>query len=147
MSLASFLTQMPYARHLGIEVTEADDGYAEGRLSLEREHSSVPGGGVAHGGVAYSLADTVGGAAVMSLHWAPTPTVDMRIDYLAPGTDDLVAEAEVVRNGDSVAVASVSVRDVTGTHVADARGVFKTGQPDGGSAWDGDHLGGVADEE
>jgi uncharacterized protein (TIGR00369 family) len=147
MSLASFLTEMPYARHLGIEVTDAADGHAEGRLPLSDEHSSVPGGGVAHGGVAYSLADTIGGAAVISLHWAPTPTIDMRMDYLAPATDDLVAEAEVIRNGDSVAVATVSVRDATGTHVADARGVFKTGQPDGGSAWDGDHLGGVAVED
>jgi uncharacterized protein (TIGR00369 family) len=140
MDLAEFLTGMPYARHLGIEVTAADDGHAEGRLSLGDEHSSVPGRRVGHGGVAYSLADTVGGAAVISLHWVPTPTVDMRIDYLAPATDDLVAEADVIRNGDSVAVAEVTVRDTGGTDVATARGVFKTGRPDGETAWGGDGL-------
>jgi hypothetical protein len=97
--------------------------------------------------VAYSLADTVGGAAVISLHYEATPTVDMRMDYLAPVTDDLVAEAEVVRDGGSVSTADVTVRDVSGTRVAEARGVFKTGGNDGGSPWGGGpdeiDLGGV----
>lgn len=129
------LNDLPYVRHLGIELTEAADGYAAGRLALEREHSSVPGGGVAHGGVPYALADTVGGAAVMSLHWKPTPTVDMRIDYLAPATGDLRAEARVVRDGGHVSMVDVDVDATDGTHVASARGVFKTGGGEGGSVW------------
>lgn len=135
MSLADLLSAMPYAEHLGIEVTAAEDGYAEGRLSLADEHSSVPGRRIGHGGVAYSLADTVGGAAVMSLHFAATPTVDMRMDYLAPVTDDLRAEAEVVRDGGSVSVADVTITDTSGTRVAEARGVFKTDGADGDSPW------------
>ena len=127
--------EMPYANHLGIELTAAEDGRAEGRLSLSAEHSSVPGRTIAHGGVAYSLADTVGGAAVISLHGTPTPTVDMRIDYLVPGTEDLRATAEVARNGESVAVADVSVVDADGERVAEARGVYKTGGGGGETAW------------
>ncbi|WP_224447761.1 PaaI family thioesterase [Haloprofundus salilacus] len=135
MSLESLLNGLPFVEHLGIEIDAAEDGYAKGCVELTPELSSVPGRKIAHGGVAYSLADTVGGASVMSLHYAPTPTVDMRIDYLAPGQDDLVAEAEVVRDGKSVAVTEVEIRDVEGTHVADARGVFKTGGGDGKTAW------------
>ncbi|MFC4358377.1 PaaI family thioesterase [Halobium salinum] len=135
MSLAELLSAMPYAEHLGIEVTVAEDGYAEGHLSLADEHSSVPGRRVGHGGVAYSLADTVAGAAVISLHYAATPTVDMRMDYLAPVTDDLHAEAEVVRDGGSVSVADVTLTDAAGTRVAEARGVFKTGGGDDDSPW------------
>ncbi|MFB6194501.1 MAG: PaaI family thioesterase, partial [Halobaculum sp.] len=92
-------------------------------------------GPVAHGGVPYALADTAGGAAVISLHHRPTPTVDMRIDYHAPATADLRAEAEVIRDGKSVASTDVRVETVEGTHVASARGVFKTGGGEDGGAW------------
>lgn len=126
---------MPFARHLGIEVTEAADGFARAELALAPEHSSVPSRQVAHGGVPYALADTVGGAAVISLHRAPTPTVDMRIDYLAPATGDLVGKATVVRDGGSVSVADVEVHRTDDTHVATARGVYKIGGGDGETAW------------
>ncbi|MFB6177104.1 MAG: PaaI family thioesterase [Halobaculum sp.] len=135
MSVADLLNDLPFVQHMGIEVVEAEDGHAVAELSLEREHTSVPEGPVAHGGVPYALADTAGGAAVISLHHRPTPTVDMRIDYHAPATDDLRAEAEVVRDGGSVASADVRIEDVEGTLVASARGVFKTGGGESGGAW------------
>ncbi|MFB6155611.1 MAG: PaaI family thioesterase [Haloferacaceae archaeon] len=140
MDIEAVFNGMPFADLLGVEVTAASEGHAEGRLELTADHSSIPGRVVAHGGVAYALADTVGGAAVISLHQRATPTVDMRIDYLSPATEDLLAEADVVRNGSGVAAVEVTVSDVEGAHVADARGVYKTG---GGSGqWD---AGDVAD--
>lgn len=135
MSLEEIMTQMPFAEHLDIEVTEAANGYATATLDLADYHSSVPGRTVAHGGVAYALADTVGGAAVISLHYTATPTIDMRMDYLAPARTDLVAEAEVVRDGESVAVAEVTVRDVDGRSVATARGTYKTSGAAEETAW------------
>ncbi|MEZ3115499.1 PaaI family thioesterase [Halobaculum sp. MBLA0147] len=135
MSVAALLNDLPFVQHMGIEVVEAADGHAVAELELAEEHTTVPSGPVAHGGVAYALADTVGGAAVISLHHRPTPTVDMRIDYHAPATDDLRAEADVVRDGGSVASADVRVESVDGTHVASARGVFKTGGSDDGGPW------------
>ncbi|WP_267642169.1 PaaI family thioesterase [Haloarchaeobius amylolyticus] len=135
MTVADIFDAMPYAQHLGIELTDADEGYARGVLELGEEHSSVPGRVVAHGGVVHSLADHVGGAAIISLVHKPTPTIDIRIDHLSPATDDLVAEAEVVRNGGDVATVDITVEDVTGQSVATARGVYKTGGGDGGSAW------------
>ena len=141
MELTEVFDAMPFARHVGIELTAADDGEATGHVDLEAHHSSTPATVVAHGGVSYTLADTVGGAAVISLAEKPTPTVDMRIDYLAPGTADrLDASASVVRFGDSVAVADVSVTDDAGERVAEARGVYKTGGGDGENAWDGGNL-------
>jgi len=135
MDVATIFEFMPFANHLGIEVTEAADGHAAARLTLDPALSSTPETLVAHGGVTSSLADTVAGAAVMSLYEMPTPTIDLRVDYLAPATTDLVAEAAVIRDGGSVAVATVEVRDVDGRHVADARGVFKTGDPSDDTAW------------
>jgi uncharacterized protein (TIGR00369 family) len=133
--ITDIMEYIPFARHLGIEVTDADDGYAEGQLELTSEHSSNPGHLIAHGGVAFALADTVGGAAVVSLNYTVTPTIDMRIDYLNPATTDLIAEAEVIRNGDSVAVADIDVRDQNDSVIATARGVYKTGGSPGSSPW------------
>ncbi|UIP00506.1 PaaI family thioesterase [Halobaculum sp. CBA1158] len=136
MSVADLLNGMPFADHMGIEVVEAADGEAVVDLPLTEDLSSVPGRRIAHGGVTYALADAAAGAAVISLHHKPTPTVDMRIDYLAPATDDLRAEATVIRDGGSVATADVRIEDADGVHVADARGTFKTaGGDDDGGAW------------
>ena len=127
---------MPFNDHLGIELLEAEDGRAVGRLELAAEHSSNPETLVAHGGVTYALADTVGGAAAVSVNHAVTPTVDMRIDYLAPATGrELLAEASLVRNGDGVATVEVEVTDGDGTVVATANGTYKTGGSEGGGAW------------
>lgn len=147
MDALTLFDELPFANRLGIEMESAADGEAVGTLELEEHHSSVPWKTVAHGGVTYSLADTVGGAAVFSLNRKPTPTVDMRIDYLSPGTDLLRAEAEVVRDGGSVAVVSVDVTDGDGEIVADARGVYKTGGGDGETTWgDSDRVVGESEE-
>lgn len=135
MEIKEIFKYIPFAQHLGIDLTEVGDGYAAAELELTPELSSNPNSLIAHGGVAFTLADTVGGAAVVSKNFTVTPTIDMRIDYLNPATNDLYAEADVIRNGDSVAVADVRVRDDDNTAIATARGVYKTGGSAGQSPW------------
>lgn len=128
--------RLPFADLLGIEITNAEDGHARGHIDLSEKHSSNPNAMIAHGGVAYSLADTVGGAAAISVAEGVTPTVDMRIDYLAPATDGRIeAVAEVRRLGGSVAVVDIEVTDGDGEHVATARGTYKTGGNRSGTPW------------
>ena len=127
MDVEEFFESMPFARLLGVEVTEAADGHAEGEVDVTQELSWHSEEVKAHGGVTFTLADTVGGAALVSLNDQPVPTVDMRIDYLSAGTGDLYAEADVVRNGSDVGVVDVAVYDEDDEHLADARGVYKTG--------------------
>jgi len=137
VQLEELFDAMPFARHVGVEVTDAGDGEATGHLELDDVHSSSPDRFVAHGAVPYALADTVGGAAVMSIVGRPTPTIDMRIDYLAPANGARIeAHAEVVRAGDSVAAVDVTVTDGGGEQLATARGVYKTGGGDGETAWE-----------
>lgn len=142
MDLTDVFSRLPFVELLGIEVTHAEDGVAEARLPMTDVISSNPGRQIAHGGATFALADTVGGAAVMSLVLIPTPTVDMRIDYLEPVTDDIVARGEVVRRGNTTAVVDVSVKEATdrdsdaeegdeGREVARARGVYKLGVDEG----------------
>lgn len=128
MDVEAFFESMPFAELLGVELTAIEDGHAEGRVEMREELSWNADRMMAHGGVTFTLADTVGGAALVSLVDQPVPTIDMRIDYLAAGTGDLRAEADVVRCGSDVGVVDVEVYAVEDeTLVADARGVYKTG--------------------
>lgn len=137
MELTELFNRTPFVEHLGIELTEAEDGHAEGRLPFSDELRSNNHGSVAHGGATYALADTVGGAAAISLAGDVTPTVDMRIDYLAPATSDLTATAEVIRFGSSLAMVQVDIHDAGGERVATAQGTYKTGGQGEETPWQG----------
>jgi uncharacterized protein (TIGR00369 family) len=133
MDVEAFFESMPFARLLGIELTSVGDGHAEGRVELRAELSWHPEEVRAHGGVVFALADTVGGAALVSEVGKPVPTVDMRVDYLHAATSDLQAAADVVRIGHEVGTVDVDVYATDAAerdereHVASARGVYKTG--------------------
>ena len=127
MDIEAFFEGMPFADMLGVEVTEAADGHAEGYLEMCEELSWNEDRVMAHGGVTFTLADTVGGAALVSVVDQPVPTIDMRIDYLDAGTGDLRAVADTVRVGGDVGTVDVDVYGVDdSTHLASARGVYKT---------------------
>jgi uncharacterized protein (TIGR00369 family) len=127
MDIEAFFESMPFARLLGVELTEVEDGHAEGRVEMREELSWNTDRVMAHGGVTFTLADTVGGAALVSRVRQPVPTIDMRIGYLSAGTGDLRAEADVVRVGNDVGTVDVDVYATDGEHTAQARGVYKTG--------------------
>ena len=127
MDIEEFFETMPFADLLGVEVTEADDGHAEGRIEMREELSWNAERQMAHGGVTFTLADTVGGAALVSLVDQPVPTIDMRIDYLSAGTGDLRAVADVVRLGGDIGVVDVDVFAEDDERAAQVRGVYKTG--------------------
>lgn len=133
----SAIDHLPFARLLGIELTDVGDGRAVGEIELEDKHTSNPNSGIAHGGVPYSLADTIGGVAIATLTDTVTPTVDMRIDYLQPSVGDRIrAEATVVRTGGNVATVDVEVSTGEGDLVATARGTYKTSGATGDSPWE-----------
>jgi uncharacterized protein (TIGR00369 family) len=126
MDSENFFGEMPFTNLLGVEVTEAEDGHAEGHVEMREELSWNTNRTMAHGGVTFTLADTVGGAALVSLLDQPVPTIDMRIDYLEAGTGDLSATADVVREGGAIGVVDVEVHTDDGTPIADVRGIYKT---------------------
>jgi uncharacterized protein (TIGR00369 family) len=134
--VTKYYKSRPFLEHLGIQITKAEDGIAEGWIELEEYHSWSPDNMVVHGGVTYALADTVGGAAVISATESVTPTIDMRIDYMNPATGkELHASAEVLRVGGSVSIVDITVTDGEDKGIAECRGVFKSGGADGGTPW------------
>lgn len=143
MDVEAFFEEMPFADLIGVELTDVGGGHAEGSVEMRPELSWNSEEVLAHGGVTFTLADTVGGAALVSLVDRPVPTVDMRIDYLAAARGDLSAEADVRRVGGQVGVVDVQVYGdstesdadadtdadtYTGRLHAEARGVYKTGE-------------------
>lgn len=140
MDLKALFNQSPFADTLGIEVTDIGEGTATALLNFHEGLQSSPIGSVAHGGATYALADTAGGAAVVSLSKDVSPTVDMRIDYLAPVTDDVEATAEVIRFGSNLAMTQVEVHDLEGNRVATAQGTYKTGGQGEETPWKDDDV-------
>lgn len=135
MDLSDLFDGLPFVESMGFEVREAEDGYGEVAVEMVDEFSSNPSRHVAHGAIPYALADTAGGAAVVSLTHGPSPTIDMRIDYLEPMTDDARAEAEVLRLGQSSAVVDAVVLQ-DDVEIALARGVYKAGEVESGNPHD-----------
>jgi uncharacterized protein (TIGR00369 family) len=127
MDVEAFFEEMPFADLVGVEVTSVADGHAEGHVEMREELSWNADELMAHGGVTFTLADTVGGAALVSKVNQPVPTIDMRVDYLEAGRGNLYAEGDVVRVGGDVGTVDVAITDEEGREVADVRGVYKTG--------------------
>lgn len=129
------LARIPFARSLNMELTVFEPGYAAGTADVEPEHTINVDTGAVHGGVIFSLADTIGSAAVAAPATAVAPTVDMRIDYLEPATTEQIkAEATVVRSGETDAVVDITVTDEHDEQVATATGRFREPIDDG--PWD-----------
>ncbi len=103
---------VPFNAFLGIECTGLSAGFCRLELAFRPELIGDPMRKALHGGVISTLIDTCGGAAVWSRVelMDAVSTVDLRVDYLRPGGEErVVAEANVVRVGNRVAVVDMRV--------------------------------------
>jgi acyl-CoA thioesterase len=89
----------PFSRLLGITFHDFGEGHC--KASLEVRHHLLNPLGIAHGGVAFSLADSAsGGAALSALGEPRIVTQDMQIRYHGPARlGTIVAEADVLHHG------------------------------------------------
>lgn len=96
---------------IGLEILERRPGYAKGMIEIKPWHLNVLG--VVHGGVLFTLADTVSGTAAATGHEYGVPTVNGNINYLKAGrnTTKLIAEAEEIKNGYTFSVVDCKVYD------------------------------------
>jgi uncharacterized protein (TIGR00369 family) len=118
-------TGIPFNRLLGIKVVTLEKGHARLEIPFRDELVGDPFRPALHGGVLSALADTAGGASVWSAATDPrvrVSTIDLRVDYLRPARlEPIVADARVVRMGNRVGVA-----DVTLFHPASEHETFAT---------------------
>lgn len=95
---------------LDLRVAEVDEGEATIVLPYREELIGNPKIPAIHGGILAGLIDLAGGAATFTVCNAPTPTIDLRIDYVRPALErDTVAVAEIVNAGSTIAFVDVDV--------------------------------------
>jgi len=113
----------PFAQLLGLEIFELESGRCQASIEV-REHHLNPHG-IAHGGVAYSLADsTSGGAALSVLDKPRMVTQDMQIRYHGPARPGkIIATAEVVHHGQRTVTTQCQVKQ-NGVLIASCTGTF-----------------------
>jgi len=103
--------QVPFNRLMGMRLSSADEGKAQMQVPFREDFIGDPFRPALHGGVISSLLDVCGGVAVFTTLRDVddrTSTVDLRINYLRPGRKEtLIADAEIVRVGNRVAVVSL----------------------------------------
>ncbi len=100
----------PFANLLGLKFTRHADGECECTLEIRRDHFNP--GGVVHGGVSYSLADTTMAVALIStLEPGKTgTTIEIKMSYLAPVREGtLRAASRVIRRGKRIAFMETQV--------------------------------------
>jgi acyl-CoA thioesterase len=95
-----------FARLLGMEITEAHDGYA--RVIMDCKGKNNPRG-VAHGGAVFALADQAFGIAANCGSGSPRVAVSIHIQYLSPATGNLVAIAHRVEDNGTYSTFRVMV--------------------------------------
>ncbi len=106
-----------FIKNVGFETTEIQEGYARGEIVLEEKHGN-PIGSV-HGGLIFTIADTVGGAAATSYGQFVT-TVSGNINFLRPAMNckKLIGESREIKRGKKMCVYDVMIRDETGREIA-----------------------------
>lgn len=132
----SALDQAPIDQHRfvidfwGITMDEQGEGRLSARMPIRPQVLNPLG--IVHGGVTYTLTDTVMGYAVWQQYQGQKAavTVEVKITYLAPGRgEELIAEATILRAGNTLAYTECRVRDDRGRLVATATGTYYVWDP------------------
>ncbi len=108
--------QQGFIAKTGIRITELKEGHAKGRIVLDVGCNNPMD--YVHGGCLFTLADTVAGHAALSYGGIVT-TSSAEIHYLNPAKDTayIEAEANVIRNGRTLSLFDVMIRDDKGTEI------------------------------
>ncbi|HEY6220330.1 MAG TPA: hotdog fold thioesterase [Gemmatimonadaceae bacterium] len=127
--VAGMMARDEFSRWLGIEVVRVAPNASTTRMTVRKE--MVNGFGVAHGGIAYSLADSALAFAA-NTHGNVTVAIDNGITYPAPiNTGDVItAVAELVSTTKRLSFFRVTVTNQKSETVAAFKGtVYKTEKP------------------
>jgi len=121
--LDGLIRHPPFHHWLGVSVTSAQKGRVVLSIPPNPEFVGNPFIPAVHGGIVAALIDLAGGAALFVELKFPTPTIDMRVDYLRPAIAGkrLDAEARVKSLGKTVGFVDVDVTDEDGRLVATGR--------------------------
>lgn len=125
--LETLVTGCPFHRLLGVALDDFDvtKGWVSLSLDTKEELSRSDKRIELHGGVLASMLDLAGDYAVALKLGRGVPTISFNIDYLRPARGQkLLACAQLVKCGKSIAVAEMEAFDEDGALVAIGRGTY-----------------------
>lgn len=133
-ALDGLIRHPPFHAWLQVVATDAAPGRATLKLPPNPEFVGNPFIPAVHGGILAALIDLAGGAALFVELRFPTPTIDMRVDYLRPAIAGkaLFAEAKVKLLGSTVAFVDIDVTDEDGRLCATGRCAYSVKDRAGG---------------
>jgi uncharacterized protein (TIGR00369 family) len=129
-TLAAMVENCAFHVWLGVKLVSLDETGIAIRMPWRAEFVSDPDRGYAHGGVLASLIDLAADYAVAARLGRGVPTIDMRVDYhraAMPGP--LIARAQVIKVGGTLATAEARVFDERDELIASGRALFFTRAP------------------
>ena len=118
----------PFSQWMGIEVVESQPGYC--KISMKIREEMTNGFGVCHGGITFSLADSVLAFASNS-RGSVSLALENNINFTKKVEigDTLFAETEELQNGRTIGVYKVHITNQNDELVAEFRGtVYRTGK-------------------
>ncbi|KIC95243.1 thioesterase [Flavihumibacter solisilvae] len=122
------MKQDAFSQWLGIEILEIKEGYSRIRMVVRKE--MVNGFNIAHGGIAFSLADSAFAFACNNRNNLSV-ALDVTITFTKQVVigDTLLAEAKEVHNGKSTGVYLITIHNQRNEQVALFKGTcFRTGK-------------------
>ena len=115
-------------RYLGVEVTEARDGWVRLLVPVRDELRNAAGAPV-HGGVYSALVDMAVGGALSTMHEASAggvgqTTLDLNVSFIGAGMGDVFAEGRILRRGRTIAFGEATITDAAGKLLAVGRATY-----------------------
>jgi acyl-CoA thioesterase len=106
--VAQLMLDDKFSQWLGIEVLEVREGYSKIKMTVRAE--MMNGFGIAHGGVAFSFADSAFAFACNNRNNLSV-ALDTSINFIKPAhiNDVLVAEAKEIHNGRSTGLYQITI--------------------------------------
>lgn len=126
--LDQMLQDDAFSKWLGIKLIEVDEGYS--RISMVVRPEMVNGFGIAHGGIAFSLADSAFAFACNNRNNLSV-AMDVTISFIKAVhiNDELFAEAREIHSGRSTGVYLITVTNQHNSTIALFKGTcFRTGR-------------------
>lgn len=124
INLRSYTDQIPFARHLGFEITKFEGGESELRYTAKPEHLNTFD--VTHGGAVMTMLDIAMAAAARS----ETPeigvvTIEMKTTFMAPSVGPLTARGKLLTRTATMGFTEAKIYDAQERVCAHATGTFK----------------------
>jgi len=122
--LKAFTSRIPFARHLGFEITRFEGGESELRYTARPEHLNTFD--VTHGGACMTLLDVTMAAAARSV--SPeigVVTIEMKTSFMHPSVGPLAAKGRLMHRTATLAFTEATIYDEKGNACAHATGTFK----------------------